>query len=230
MHDEKTKTGAHPAFVRFEKDLYDALLLAPLTHAQLLVALAVVRWTFGHRNRAEGACVSEPYLAEHTGLDERTVRRVLGDLTSAGVIVVKQLPTGRRAALLALEPDSSLWGELAPGRKRDMRSGNRARLGKRPVGGSRVSALGGHGCPPYGSYGGHGCPPYRLAEEQYEDCSSEGECGVFADAPPLSPDEDEESESTLTLEEGQRLAAEHLAKLRAERRAKSLGQTVGSPV
>jgi hypothetical protein len=41
------------AFVRFVKPLYDALLLAPLTHTQLLVALCVVRWTLGHRNRVE---------------------------------------------------------------------------------------------------------------------------------------------------------------------------------
>ena len=101
-------------FVRFTKTLYDAILAGRFTAAQLKVVLAVVRYTLGHNDQADGAHLSRRLIADATHLHERTVRRVLADLKHEGVVCVVAPARGRRAAKILVEPDCRKWGRHSP--------------------------------------------------------------------------------------------------------------------
>jgi DNA-binding transcriptional ArsR family regulator len=198
--------------VRFDKWLFDDVLSAPFAHAQLLVVLAIVRWTYGHRDRIEGASMSLTFIATHTGLAKVTVRRALAELTEAGVVIVVRPPSGRRAAYLALNPHSACWGRFTPGNERPKRAG-RPEAFASPVECAPVTTLRGEGadaveCAPesthgarqralYGPQSARQRALYRLPEEQYEDCSSESSGGRFADAPPPEQTEQEPTPEQL---------------------------------
>jgi hypothetical protein len=97
--------------------LLDAILAAPgLSGAQLKVVLAVMRLTWGYfpeKNRA-GAKIRREYLAEITGLSKRTVDKVTPLLVSEGIVEEVEPYTGRRAAVLRLNPEPSEWGRFTP--------------------------------------------------------------------------------------------------------------------
>lgn len=107
--------AGRPAYVEFTKDLYDALLVAPLTHAQLKVVLVIVRFTLGHRGHRDGAAVSVRWIARCASLNELTVRRALDALMSAGVVRCVRPSKGRRPAELVMQYDPRCWSWLAPG-------------------------------------------------------------------------------------------------------------------
>ncbi len=97
--------------------LLDAILAAPgLSGAQLKVVLAVMRLTWGYfpeKNRA-GAKIRREYLAEITGLSKRTVDKVTPLLVSEGIVEEVEPHTGRRPAVLRLNPEPSQWGRFTP--------------------------------------------------------------------------------------------------------------------
>jgi hypothetical protein len=103
------------AYVEFTKDLYDALLAAPLTLAQLKVAMVVVRYTLGHKAHHDGAGISIRWIARRASLNQLTVRRALEVLMTAGVVRCVKPSTGRSPAVLVMEYDSRRWSWLAPG-------------------------------------------------------------------------------------------------------------------
>lgn len=107
--------AGRPAYVAFTKDLYDALLAAPLTLAQLKVALVVVRYTLGHKAQHDGAGISIRWIARRASLNQLTVRRALDVLMTAGVVRCVKPSTGRSPAVLVMEYDSRRWSWLAPG-------------------------------------------------------------------------------------------------------------------
>jgi hypothetical protein len=97
--------------------LLDAILAAPgLSGAQLKVVLAIMRLTWGYfpeKNRA-GAKIRREYLAEITGLSKRTVDKVTPLLLSEGMVEEVEPHTGRRPAVLRLNPEPSQWGRFTP--------------------------------------------------------------------------------------------------------------------
>lgn len=97
--------------------LLDAVLAAPgLSGAQLKVVLAVMRLTWGYfpeKNRV-GAKIRREYLAEITGLSKRTVDKAMPLLVSEGVVQEVEPHTGRRPAVLRLNPEPSQWGRFTP--------------------------------------------------------------------------------------------------------------------
>jgi Bacteriophage replication protein O len=97
--------------------LLDAILAAPgLSGAQLKVVLAVMRLTWGYfpeKNRA-GAKIRREYLAEITGLSKRTVDKVTPLLVTEGIVEEVEPHTGRRPAILRVNPEPSLWGRFTP--------------------------------------------------------------------------------------------------------------------
>jgi hypothetical protein len=97
--------------------LLDAILAAPgLSGAQLKVVLAVMRLTWGYfpeKNRT-GAKIRREYLAEITGLSKRTVDKVTPLLVSEGIVEQVEPATGRRPAVLRLNPEPSQWGRFTP--------------------------------------------------------------------------------------------------------------------
>lgn len=107
--------AGRPAYVEFTKDLYDALLAAPLTLAQLKVAMVVVRYTLGHKAHHDGAGISIRWIARRASLNQLTVRRALEVLMTAGVVRCVKPSTGRSPAVLVMEYDSRRWSWLAPG-------------------------------------------------------------------------------------------------------------------
>jgi hypothetical protein len=124
-------------------------------------------------------------------------------LKAAGVVVELEAPSGRRASFLALDPDVSSWGELAPGCPRRRRRGNpdafqRRRLECAPDG-TLQNPREDVDCAPDGTHGARQTVPYGPlsarqtdpSEEQSEDCSSEGDGAGTAEAAPPSPAEKE---------------------------------------
>lgn len=97
--------------------LLDAILAAPgLSGAQLKVVLAVLRLTWGYfpeKNRV-GAKIRREYLAEITGLSKRTVDKVTPLLVTEGIVEEVEPHTGRRPAVLRVNPEPSLWGRFTP--------------------------------------------------------------------------------------------------------------------
>ena len=217
-----------PAFVRFEKDLYDALLSAPLSHSQLLVTLVVVRLTIGHRNRCEGAPISLGTFVARTGLSRTGVRAALAQLCRAGVLVKSAPPSGRRATTFAVQTDSAKWRRYRPGKSRPKRSGQHAEnFGRQSVvchADDTLRAVVCHADDTQGAtqtthYGPLCATQMTPSEEALEEGFSEGESGAAAEASPLSPDDQERH---LTEDEGRELLRQHLADVAAARRKAAL--------
>jgi len=106
-------------YVDVPRSLYDALLAAPFTLAQLKVALVIVRFTWGYypeQNR-DGARIKHQAVADYSGLSLSTVQNVVPALVKAGVIDVVSPNAGRTPAVLRLNPHPHLWGRFAPPQK-----------------------------------------------------------------------------------------------------------------
>ena len=64
--------------------------------------------------RTGGAKIRREYLAEITGLSKRTVDKVTPLLVSEGIVEEVEPHTGRRPAVLRLNPEPSQWGRFTP--------------------------------------------------------------------------------------------------------------------
>jgi hypothetical protein len=99
-------------FVKFSKELYDAVLRARMPASHLLVLLTIVRLTAGDRGRSQAA-VSLGILAKATGRSRSCLREALADLMLEGVIVEIQPPTYGRPRDVALNNDYETWGRFS---------------------------------------------------------------------------------------------------------------------
>lgn len=99
-------------FVKFLKELYDAVLRARMPASQQVVLLTVVRLTAGDRGRSQ-APVSLGILAKATGRSRSCLREALADLMLEGVIVEVQPPSYGRPRKVALNLDYETWGRYA---------------------------------------------------------------------------------------------------------------------
>lgn len=97
-------------FVKFSKELFDALLLSrmPATHKELV--LAVIRRTYGDHGRKE-APISQSLLQQMTARSRNGVRKSIDDLQREGVIVQVSPPSFAAPAVLKLNKDYESWGK-----------------------------------------------------------------------------------------------------------------------
>ena len=96
-------------FVKFSKELFDAILLSPMpaTHKELV--LAVVRRTYGDHGQKQ-APISVSLLVAMTGRDKAGVCRALHALRDEGVLRQVASPTFTTPAVYALNKDYERWG------------------------------------------------------------------------------------------------------------------------
>ena len=96
-------------FVKFSKELFDALLLSamPATHKEIV--LAIIRRTYGDHGQ-KSAPISQSLLLQMTGRARNGLKRSLSDLVNEGVIVQVRPPTFSQPAVLRLNKDYEKWG------------------------------------------------------------------------------------------------------------------------
>ncbi len=99
-------------FVKFPKQLFDALLRAPLSATQREVVLAVVRLTYGDRLRSQ-AEVSIGALEKATGRDRHGLKRALERLIGEGVLIELKPAGFSRGRTLALATNYEAWGRFS---------------------------------------------------------------------------------------------------------------------
>jgi hypothetical protein len=97
-------------FVRFSKELFDALLLSPMpaTHKELV--LAVIRRTYGDHG-AKAAPISQSLLQAMTGRARSGVRTCMDDLVREGVLLQVAPPSYTSSAVLKLNKNYEKWGK-----------------------------------------------------------------------------------------------------------------------
>jgi len=105
--------------VRFPKLLFDAVMHAPMSATCRTVVLVAFRWTHGHHDH-ESAELAESFLAEKSGLSEKSVARALKPLVAEGVLVEVQPPTNRRGRVLSVQTDATKWGKFTPALSDDL--------------------------------------------------------------------------------------------------------------
>ena len=96
-------------FVKFSKELFDALLLSamPATHKEIV--LAVIRRTYGDHGKKE-APISHSLLRRMTGRADSGIRRCLSALCTEGVLRVVRPADFRSPAVFSLNKDYESWG------------------------------------------------------------------------------------------------------------------------
>ena len=106
--------GPEP-YVAFPKELFDALLLAPMPGAHKDIVLAVIRRTYGDYGKS-AAPISLSLLVQMTGRNHGHLQRALADLRAAGVIRVVKEARLTAPRVLAVNADHETWGRYAPRR------------------------------------------------------------------------------------------------------------------
>ena len=96
-------------FVKFSKELLDALLLSSMPAGHKEVVLAIIRRTYGDHGR-KSAYVSYAMIRQMTGRADSGIRRAVRALENEGVIVKIAEPTFRTPAMWALNKNYENWG------------------------------------------------------------------------------------------------------------------------
>jgi hypothetical protein len=96
-------------FLKFSKELFDALLLSSMPAGHKEIVLAIIRRTYGDHGR-KVAPVSYAMIRQMTGQADSGIRRSVKALEDHGVIVKMADPTFRTAALWRLNKDYETWG------------------------------------------------------------------------------------------------------------------------
>ncbi len=100
-------------FVRFSKELYDAVLRAPWSSAsEIKVFLAVVRLTYGDRGKLQVAA-SITSLMRATGLGKTATKRAADSLLREGALIEVRPPSFGQPRILAPNKDYQRWGSLS---------------------------------------------------------------------------------------------------------------------
>lgn len=107
-------------FVKFSKELLDALLLSSMPSTHKEIVLAVIRKTYGDRGKKQ-APISQSLLRRMTGRSEGGIRKCLAELKSEGVIVEVTEATWTEPAVLSLNKDYEKWGKWSVGSVLPMR-------------------------------------------------------------------------------------------------------------
>jgi hypothetical protein len=97
-------------FVKFSKELYDAILLSPMPATHKEVVYAVIRRTYGDHG-LKAAPVSVSLLSAMTGRDRAGISRSLKALREAGVLRQLQASTYSKTAVYALNKNYERWGQ-----------------------------------------------------------------------------------------------------------------------
>jgi len=106
-----------PAFVKFPKRLFDAILASPMPAGHKVVTFAVLRWTIGHHQGErpnDAAGIGIGFLKEITGRERKNLSRARQNLTREGVLCQLAASTYYAAAVFYVNPDPSLWGAYSP--------------------------------------------------------------------------------------------------------------------
>jgi hypothetical protein len=96
-------------FVKFSKELFDALLLSSMPAGHKEIVLAIIRRTYGEHGQ-KVAPVSYSLLRRMTGRADSGIRRSVSALEHQGVIRKVAEPTFRTPALWQLNKDYEKWG------------------------------------------------------------------------------------------------------------------------
>ncbi len=235
-------------FVRFDLPLFDAILRAPFTRSQLLVVLVIVRRTYGFETRRTGRKTSVRKIEKRTGLSRSATRIALAKLKAAGVVIERSPAIGSRSAVLAIQPDPSRWGFLAPVEDSQasplqaqdpvdsdletVRDSQASPLDCREgsytdPGGARTQAPG--GVRAQAPFGVRTQAPIKEEESKNIEDSSSLEDAAAWGAAATSQEENEEpaAESVLTREEGKAKVSDYLAKKREEKRRAAMDHGLG---
>jgi hypothetical protein len=102
-------------FVQFSKELFDAVLLAPMPGVHKEIVLAIIRRTYGDFGK-RAAPISLGLLAQMTGRNRGHLQRALTELRAAGVVRVVREAHFTEPQVLALAADYEAWGQYAPTR------------------------------------------------------------------------------------------------------------------
>jgi hypothetical protein len=96
-------------FVKFSKELFDALLLSamPATHKEIV--LAIIRRTYGDHGK-KVAPISHSLIRRMTGRADSGIRKSMSALSEEGVLIQVQPPNFRQPALWRLNKDYETWG------------------------------------------------------------------------------------------------------------------------
>lgn len=90
--------------IRIANDLYDAMLLFPFSKRQLLVALAILRLTYGWSKKIDR--ISYGQIAKVTRLDRRNVIRAMAELEKMKVVSKQPLV---QANVIGINKDFDSW-------------------------------------------------------------------------------------------------------------------------
>jgi flagellar basal body rod protein FlgC len=102
-------------FVQFSKELFDAVLLAPMPGVHKEIVLAIIRRTYGDFGK-RAAPISLSLLVQMTGRNRGHLQRALTELRAAGVVRVVREAHFTEPQVLALAADYEAWGRYAPTR------------------------------------------------------------------------------------------------------------------
>ena len=97
-------------FLKFSKELFDALLLSPMPATHKEIVLAVIRRTYGDHGR-KSAPIAQSLLRRMIGRHKNGIRQSLRELIGEGVIVQVTPPSFGSSAVLRLNKDYEAWGK-----------------------------------------------------------------------------------------------------------------------
>lgn len=97
-------------YTRIATELLEAILRAPLTHAQVRVLFGVIRLTYGWNKKSDW--IGSEQLARVVGMKPSNVRRTLRELDALRVVLKRRNGAGRRRELM-VNKDYETW-EITP--------------------------------------------------------------------------------------------------------------------
>lgn len=133
-------------FVKFSRELLDAIVLSPMPTTHKEIVLAIIRLTYGDYGKKE-APISTRRLTGATGRDRRAVSRALAELVDEGVVRQTKPPSFCTPAVYRIRKDYEAWGKWSVPPEGGGAETGRGSRGPR---GSRDDTPGGAGTPPQG--------------------------------------------------------------------------------
>ena len=92
-------------FVRFDHDLYDAVLRQPLRITQLKAVLYIIKKTVGYQKPEDRISITK--MAEEVGCTRRAMISAVHDLHKMGIIELGRVTPGRTTSMRINDP--SKW-------------------------------------------------------------------------------------------------------------------------
>jgi len=100
-------------FVKFSKELLEAVIAAPMpaTHKEILLSVVLV--TYGDFGKKD-ARISQARLRRITCRAKSSLADALADLLKEGVLCQLEPPRGSRSARVGIQKDYEAWGKYTP--------------------------------------------------------------------------------------------------------------------